>query len=56
MKAKVWKVIHAIFPDAELDREESDQKVDWSEFLSAMATLDLTAVNRGGSAFIPVAR
>ena len=52
MKAKVWKVIHAIFPDPELDRENSDQKVDWSEFLSAMATLDLTAMNRGGSAFI----
>ena len=52
MKAKVWKVLHAIFPDPKQSCEEFDQKVDWTEFLSAMATLDLTAVNRGGSAFI----
>ena len=51
-KAKVWKVIHAIFPDAERSPEESDQRVYLTEFLSAIATLYLTAVNRGGSAFI----
>ena len=50
-KAKVWKVIHAIFPDHEQSREDSGQAVDWTEFLSAMGTLDLTAVNRGRSAF-----
>ena len=33
MKAKVSKVIHAIFPDPELDREEPDQEVNWSECL-----------------------
>ena len=26
MKAKIWKVIHAIFSDPELDREKSDQE------------------------------
>ena len=51
-RSKVWKVIHAIFPDPKQSREESDQRIDWTEFLFAMATLDLTAVNRGGSAFI----
>ena len=51
-KAKVWKVIHAIFPDPEHSREESGHKVDWTEFLSAMRTLNFTVVNRGGSAFV----
>ena len=50
-KAKVWKIIHAVFPDAEQSPGESDQRVYLTEFLSAMATLYLTAVNRG-SAFI----
>ena len=52
MKAKVWKVIHAILPDPEQSHEGSDQIFDRTEFLSAMAALGLTAANRGGSAFV----
>ncbi len=40
-----------MFPDPEQSCEESGQKVDWTEFLSAMRTLNFTAVNRGGSVY-----